>query len=89
MTSTLIRNIGTIVTGDLRDPLSSASSLYIEGGLIREVGTDRTDADTIVDARGLTLTPGLVDGAPSSQLPTGASPNWAAAIPIRPTTAWN
>ncbi len=62
MSSTLIRNIGAIVTGDLAQPLSEADSVYVEDGLIREVGSDRSDADTIVDARGLTLTPGLVDG---------------------------
>src|SRR5947208_3104819 len=60
--STLIRNIGTIVTGDLAQPLGEADSVYVEHGVIREVGSDRSDADTIVDARGLTLTPGLVDG---------------------------
>jgi len=62
MGTTLIRNIGAIVTGDLADPLAGADSVFIEDGIIREVGTDRVDADTVIDARGLTLTPGLVDG---------------------------
>jgi enamidase len=62
MGSVLIRNIGTIVTGDLSAPLVEADSVYIEDGLIQEVGTERVDADTVIDAQGLTLTPGLVDG---------------------------
>src|SRR5919202_1141704 len=62
MSSTLIYNLGAIVTGDLAHPLSEADSVYVEDGLIREVGSDRSEADTIVDARGLTLTPSLVDG---------------------------
>ena len=62
MPATLIYNLGAIVTGDLARPLAEADSVYVEDGLIREVGTSRTAADTVVDARGLTLTPGLVDG---------------------------
>src|SRR6478672_7996127 len=62
MSSTLIRNIGTIVSGDRSRPLIAAEAVYVEDGVIREVGTSRLEADTIVDAQGLTLTPGLVDG---------------------------
>ena len=36
--------------------------MYVEDGVIREVGSDRAHADTVVDAQGLTLVPGLVDG---------------------------
>ena len=62
MSSTLIYNIGAVVSGDFTAPLVDADSMYLEDGLIREVGTDRVDADTMIDANGLTLTPGLVDG---------------------------
>lgn len=62
MPSTLMYNLGAIVTGDLARPLADADAVYVEDGLIGEVGTSRTDADTVIDARGLTLTPGLVDG---------------------------
>ena len=62
MGSTLIYNVGVMVSGDRQAPLIEADSLYVEDGIIREVGTDRTDADTVLDANGLTLTPGLVDG---------------------------
>ena len=62
MSSTLIQNIGLIVTGDLAQPLSESHAVYVDDGVIQEVGSARTHADTIIDARGLTLTPGLVDG---------------------------
>ena len=61
MPTLLIKNIGTLVTGDLRRPVAEASSVYVEDGLIVEVGSARTDADTVIDARGLTVTPGLID----------------------------
>jgi enamidase len=60
--SVLISNIGALVTGDLDHPLRDADSLYIEDGVIREVGSDRTRAETLIDAQGLTVTPGLIDG---------------------------
>lgn len=50
------------MTGDLDRPLAEADAVYVEDGIIREVGTRRATADMVVDARGLTLTPGLVDG---------------------------
>jgi enamidase len=62
MPSTLIYNIGRVVTGDVSDPIGHFDSVYLEDGTIQEVGTARADAETVVDARGLTLTPGIVDG---------------------------
>ncbi|MDB5080245.1 MAG: adenine deaminase [Chloroflexi bacterium] len=62
MPSLLIHNIGAIATGDLAQPLRDEQTLFIEDGLIKEVGTTRQKADTVVDAQGLTLTPGLIDG---------------------------
>src|SRR6266508_2390854 len=61
MGSVLIVNIGTVVTGDPAHPVSDAHSVYVDGGVIQEVSS-RNDADTVIDARGLTLIPGLVDG---------------------------
>jgi enamidase len=60
--SILIRNVGALVTGDLSQPLADADAVYIDNGVIQEVGTSSTRADTVIDANGLTLTPGLVDG---------------------------
>ncbi len=60
--STLITNIGTLVTGDLRTPLRLADSIFIEDGLIREIGNGiRRPAETVIDARGITAIPGLID----------------------------
>ena len=36
-------------------------SIYIEGGLIREIGATISTADTVIDARRNTLIPGLID----------------------------
>jgi enamidase len=62
LSSLLIRNIGTLLTGDLKEPLSKKNSIYIEDGRFVEIGTNRGDADTVVDAKGLLVAPGLIDG---------------------------
>ena len=49
------------MTGDWKRPLGGAASIYIEDGFILEIDSPRTDADTIINARGLMATPGLVD----------------------------
>jgi dihydroorotase-like cyclic amidohydrolase len=41
--------------------LRQASSLYIEEGRIAEIPSSRSDADTIIDARGLIAAPGLIN----------------------------
>jgi enamidase len=61
VSDTLVTNVGTVVTGDVDDPLSNAESVYVSDGVVREVDATTTDAETVVDARGLTLAPGLVD----------------------------
>ena len=61
MSSLLIRNLARVVTGDLSAPLSDATAIYCEDGIIREVGTTRTDADVVLDANGLIAAPGLID----------------------------
>jgi enamidase len=61
VTSLLIVNTGGIVTGDIDSPRRDVSSIYVEDGLIAELDSRRSDADTIVDARGLLVTPGLID----------------------------
>lgn len=59
---TLIRNIGTLVTGDIAAPLADADSVLIQDGRIAAVGRGLDDAaDTVVDARGTTVMPGLID----------------------------
>ncbi len=59
---TLVRNIGRLVSGDIHRPLLEADSLVIQDGLIAAVGRGLDDdADTVIDARGTTVMPGLID----------------------------
>lgn len=64
---TLITNIGTIATGDIDAPIADADSILIEDGRIAAIGRG-LDADAgsggpaqIVDAKGTTAIPGLID----------------------------
>lgn len=62
MTTVLIRNIGTLVTGDCARPLRRADSIAIADGVIREIGTGLAGAaDVVIDAQGITAMPGLID----------------------------
>jgi len=56
----LFRNIGTLLSGDLAEPILSAASLLVEDGLISEIGTE-PDADAVIDLHGATLAPGFWD----------------------------
>ncbi len=59
---TLIRNIGRIMSGDIEHPILDADSLLIADGIITGVGRRlEDDADTVIDARGTTVMPGLID----------------------------
>lgn len=60
---TLVRNIGTLLTGDLADPVATADALLLVDGLVAEVGTGATagDVDQVIDAHGATVAPGLID----------------------------
>ena len=58
----LIKNIGTIVTGDLKNPLRDADSIFIDDGIIKEIGKDlRRKTEKVIDAQGITAIPGLID----------------------------
>lgn len=62
MASLLIKNVGTLATGKLENPLRRADSIFIESGVIREVGNGISHrADRVIDAAGITAIPGLVD----------------------------
>jgi enamidase len=59
---TLVRNIGTLVSGDIQRPLLDADSLVLRDGVIAAVGRGLDeDADAVVDVRGTTVMPGLID----------------------------
>ena len=59
---TLITNLGQIASGDIAKPRLDADSLVIVDGTIAAIGRGLSeDADTVVDARGSTVMPGLID----------------------------
>src|SRR5580658_9319664 len=61
----VIRNIGLLLSGDIAQPILDADTVVIEAGRIVAVGRkadcDLERADKIIDARGTTLAPGLID----------------------------
>ena len=65
---TLVRNIGTLVSGDIARPVLDADSILVEDGRITAVGRglDGSEGaggpvDSVIDAHGTTVIPGLVD----------------------------
>jgi enamidase len=62
---TAVVNLGTIVTGDWRDPAASGDSILMADGVITSVGTASASqvqaCDVIIDAAGATAIPGLID----------------------------
>jgi enamidase len=60
---TLISNIGTVATGDIDAPLADAASILIADGRIEAVGRGLDDGgvDQVIDAKGTTAMPGLID----------------------------
>ncbi len=61
----LIRNIGLLLSGDLRQPILDADTVVAVDGKITAVGkekdVDGEGATLVIDARGTTLAPGLID----------------------------
>jgi len=61
----MIKNIGTLVSGDISNPLLTGDGLIIEGGLIQAIGKEKELDDRgieqVIDAGGMTVTPGLID----------------------------
>ncbi|HGG05677.1 MAG TPA: Enamidase [Aliiroseovarius sp.] len=61
----VIRNIGQILSGKLEHPLLDGDCVIAIDGRISAIGygrdMDLDQADTIVDAKGVTLAPGLID----------------------------
>jgi enamidase len=60
-----IVNLGCIVSGDWREPLSRGDTILCEAGRIVSVGTAAASAvesaDVVIDADGMTAIPGLID----------------------------
>ncbi|MGA9391067.1 MAG: amidohydrolase family protein [Candidatus Sulfotelmatobacter sp.] len=61
----LIRNIGLLLSGDLKNPILDADTVLAVDGKITAVGKQRDidseGATLVVDAKGTTLAPGLID----------------------------
>ena len=65
---TLIRNIGTLVSGDIARPVLDADSILLEDGRITAIGRGLDGSagaggalDREIDAHGTTVLPGLID----------------------------
>jgi len=62
---TVIRGIGQIVSGDLGEPLLDGDTIVCVDGKIAQVGrasaVDADGAETVIDARGSSVIPGLID----------------------------
>ncbi|MCJ7705417.1 MAG: hypothetical protein MUO28_07735, partial [Desulfobacterales bacterium] len=65
MPKLMIKNIGTLVSGDISNLLLNEDTLIIEGGLIQSIGNEKalniTGVDQVMDVGGMTITPGLID----------------------------
>jgi enamidase len=61
----VIRNIGLLLSGDLRNPILDADTVVAVDGKIAAIGKqkdiDTAGASVIIDAKGTTLAPGLID----------------------------
>src|ERR1700730_14601029 len=61
----VIRNIGLLLSGDLENPVLDADTIIAVDGKITAIGkskdVDTEKATTIIDAKGTTLAPGLID----------------------------
>ncbi len=62
MAKLLIKNIGKMVSGDIKNPFIDADAILVEDGKIAKIGKGSdVNAEKVVDAKGTTLTPGLID----------------------------
>jgi len=64
MGTLVIKNIGSIFTGDIREPfIDGPVSLFAEAGKIKSIegGGSTFDGDRVIDAGGMTVCPGLID----------------------------
>jgi enamidase len=60
--TTAIVNIGTLLTGDVREPRGDADSILVRDGRIAQLGgVAGDDAARVIDVGGATVGPGLID----------------------------
>ncbi len=65
MSKVLLKNIGTIVSGDISAPILNGNAILIENGKFKQIGHEEdlevTGVQTTIDCSGTTVTPGLFD----------------------------
>ncbi len=65
MSKIFLKNIGTLISGDISNPILKANAILIEDGKIKQIGQegdfDAAGVETILDCAGTTVTPGLFD----------------------------
>jgi enamidase len=66
MSDLLLKNIGTIVSGNIDHPILKGDAILALGGKVDRVGflaewDDIPDTAAVIDCRGTTVTPGLID----------------------------
>lgn len=65
MATTLIKGIGTLISGDIINPVLDADAIFVADGKIKKIGKaaelEALGPETVVDASGGTITPGLID----------------------------
>ncbi len=59
----LIKNVGLMLSGDVKSPILEANSILVEDGLISDIGLglDAPAEVSIIDANGCAVCPGLID----------------------------
>ncbi len=65
MSTVLLKNIGTLVSGKIEKPILEADTIWVEDGVIKRVGPfekgEEKEAGVVIDCSGTTVTPGLID----------------------------
>ncbi len=65
MSKVLLKNIGALVSGNIDEPILQADAIWIDEGVIKKVGSlqdmDESNAQMVIDCKGTTVTPGLID----------------------------
>ncbi len=65
MATLAVTNIGTIVSGDISNPILEGNTILVVDGKIQAVGNEdllqTSTPDQVVDAKGTTVIPGLID----------------------------
>ncbi len=87
----VIRNIGLLLSGDIDAPIIDADTLVIDAGRIVAFGKakdcDTEGAQTVIDARGTCVCPGLIDSSCTRSSATGRRAKASSAGSIRRCTA--